>query len=278
MSPFALTSPGGQIVNLNLSAGVSFLFGGTAFVLTPAGTLNANFISGTFPRLASFQAVHQDPSNPEGLSISQGAELTVVGQSLPPVPFAGPLADDSQVIVPVGCIHAFGRNFSNFSIQSNGRIMFGGGNTYANPSVSQFQTDVPSFGAWSDLDPSAGGLIYMSSPAPGVLSVNYLFVPNYLSTTQNSFSLQIDTNTGVLSIVGLGGIALEFLPQLIGASPGTPGATDPGPVLFSPSTLGVTTNATDTIYNMGGQGFLTLGISRIDFTPNGFNNYDWISY
>jgi hypothetical protein len=286
-SPFALTSSGGQILNLDISAGLTFFNGGPLPAFLPYfGPFSTTFSAPGAPITLSFQQLNTDPGNPEGFSLSQAPQLNVSAQSLPATPFPGPTGDDTEVQVGVGCISVYGRAFSQMFIESNGRLMFGGGNTSFTPTATAFRTDPASFGVWTDLNPAVfvggtNGLITMNAPAPGVIDVSYVNVAYFATTIPNNFNLQIDTNTSILTILGLTGFGASTGQMLIGASGGSAvGATDPGVTNFSPGgtgTTGFTLNGTDMIYALGLQGSVTTGINRIDFILNGFNNYDWLS-
>jgi len=278
----SFTTPGGQIVNLDLTQGLFFLFGGTGPVLLPhPGTFNA--VVPVLPGTLSAQQLVLDPTNPEGVALSQACQLDGLSLSLPALPFAGPTFDDSDVVVPLGCVRAYGRSFTQGWIESNGRFIFGAtGYTGFTPYVAQFQADGASFGVWTDLNPSAGGSINLTSPLPGVFSVNYNAVAYFAAAGSfATFQLEVDTNSGALSIIGLTGLPAGGGQMLIGASGGSAvGATDAGPAAFSPGGLpsnGTTPNATQMIYMLGLQGSVTSGINRIDFIVNGFGNYDWYS-
>lgn len=288
-SPFALQSGGGQIINIDTSGGYFFLNGGAVPAFLPyPGSFTQNFLAPAFPVTLSFEQLNGDPGNPEGFSLSQGAQLNVTGLSLPALPVAGPTGNDTQVQVGVGCVFLYGRSFSQMFIESNGRLMFGGGNTTFAPGPPQFATDFTSFGIWTDFNPAVavGGLpgtITLTSPIPGFLDVAYanLAYSGAATPVANAFNLQIDTNSGILSIIGLQGITPGTGSMLIGASGGSSVlATNPGAVNFSPGgsgTTGTTSNGTSMIYALGVQGSVTTGINRIDFIPNAFNNYDWLT-
>jgi hypothetical protein len=272
----ALQTLSGQIVNVNLTA-VTLLNGGFGATFVPLA-IPAAFGA---PADINAQMAVLDPANPDLISISQPVHLVIQGFSLPPTPIPGPTLDDSQVTISVGCARFFGLTFNTITVQSNGRIMFGGGNTSYTPSPASFATQPASFGIWTDLNPATGGTITINSGAPGLIDVAYSSVNYFGTTIPNTFNLLFDNNIGIASIVGLTGLGTSGSQMLIGISGGTSvGATDPGAVNFSPGgmgTLGSTSNGTDMVYATGTQGSVTTGINRIDFYPNFFNNYDWIS-
>ncbi len=281
-APGSFVTGAGQVVNIDLTAGLYFVFGGLAPALLPyPGTFSASFSAPAAGTYLSVQQLNADPANSDGFSLSQAAQLGTAALAVPPTPIAGPTGDDSQVAVNVGCISFYGRSFSTLFIQSNGRITFGVGNTGFTPTAALFATNPPSFGCWTDFNPAAGGSITMTEPAPGVINVAYNGVAYFGTTTPNTFQLQLDTNTNWLAIAGLTGLAAGTGNMLIGVSGGdVVGATIPAPANFSPGglpTVGATANATDMIYALGVRGSVTSGITRIDFFPNSYGNYDWFS-
>ncbi len=270
----------GQIINIDGTQPFFFVNGGNGPALAPFAPFSTAVGAGPVPGTVSFQMLVTDPTHPDGAALSQGCELVVNGFSLGATPIAGPVGDDSEVIVPVGCINVFGRSFTQLAIESNGRVMYGSGNTSFSASVAQFLLDSPSFGIWTDLNPSAGGTITVNSPSAGIIDVAYAGVVYFGTTTPNTYNLTIDIATGIHSISGLAGIAVGTNTGLMGISGGNAvTATDPGAAVFSPGgapSNGTSTNATNALY-MFGTLPLTTGISRIDFLPNGLNNFDWVS-
>lgn len=278
----ALATAGGQIVNINVTQPFVFFYGGLApFTGLFPGSFTQAFAAPPAPFAMTAQGLIADPSHADGFTLSQAAFLDVQGFALPPTPIAGPTGDDTQVQVNTGCISFYNRSYTTIFVQSNGRMMFGGGNTTFTPSAAAFMIQPPSFGVWTDLNPSTGGTITINSSAPGVIDVAYAAVNYFGTTIPNTFTLSFDTNTGVASVVGLGGLALSGAQMLIGISGGADVvATNPGPVNYSPGgsgTTGFTANGTDIIHAQATQGSVTTGIGRIDWYPNGVGNFDWIS-
>jgi hypothetical protein len=286
-SPGSFVTGGGQVVNLNLSAGVFFFNGGAIWNFLPyPGPFSIPVYAPGVVGTMSFQQINLAPALPDGAALSQAPQLNTVSVSLPALPLAGPTGDDTQVLFNIGCIQFFGRSFSTMSIQSNGRLMFGGGITTFTPTVAQFATDVPSFGIWTDLNPAvvvgpSTGSITMTAPTSTLLQVSYSNVAYFATTIPNNFQLTYDYQVGIASIVGLTGLGVGTGQMLIGISGGNAVmATNPGAVSFSLAGMpnfGITANGTDMIYMIGTQGSLTQGINRIDFFPNPYSNYDWIS-
>jgi len=139
-------------------------------------------------------------------------------------------------------------------------------------------SDQPFVGAWCDLNQASGGSITVTSPAPDQLQVNYNAVPYFGTTIPNTFSVNFNTTTGVITLsgintLGVGGTANMFLGITkgnLGATPGT-GATPFN--VSGPNALG---SSTDMIYNYGLEGpALGGGANTLTFTPNGSGGYVW---
>ncbi len=95
--------------------------------------------------------------------------------------------------------------------------------------------------------------------------------------TASSFRIENDSNTGIVKIMNIAqGAQATINSALLGISRGA-GATNPGQAPFSNAATGVTSNATDMLYNLGIAGTLAPGITAITFAPNAFGNYDWMS-
>ncbi len=279
-TPGSAVTPAGQIVNLDLTQPIIFLNGGPVLVLLPyPGNFAAPVNAGPVAQTISAMQIMLDPSSPDFYTLSQSLQLDITGAAIPAGPIAGPTLDDSEVAINVGCVSVFGTAYSQIFIESNGRIMFGVGNTGFGPSAALIQSQSPSCGVWTDFNPANGGTITATQPTPGVLDVAYANLAYFTIAAPSTFNLIFDTNTNVFSITGLNTIGLGGGAMLIGLSGGNAvGATDAGQAMFSPGGLpnvGITSNATDMIYMLGTQGTVTTGITRIDFTPNAFGNYDW---
>ncbi len=281
-TPGSAVTPGGQIVNLDLTQPIIFLNGGPVLLLLPyPGNFAAPVNTGSVAQTLSAMQIMLDPTSPDFYTLSQSLQLDITGVTLPAGPIAGPTGDDTEVAVSVGCLNLFGTSISQMFIESNGRLMFGVGNTSFAPTAAAFQTQSPSFGVWSDFNPLNGGTITATQPTPGVLDVAYANLAYFTIAAPSTYNLIFDSNTNIMSITGLNTIGVGTGAMLIGLSGGTAvGATDAGQAMFAPGGLpnvGITSNATNMIYMLGTQGTVTTGITRIDFTPNSFGNYDWVT-
>jgi hypothetical protein len=108
-------------------------------------------------------------------------------------------------------------------------------------------------------------------------NVPYFGVPG----SSNNFAIILDSTTSSITIDGLS----NFAPvggggtgMFLGISPGSPLASDPGPINFlvggpnpGPAGLGM-------LYAFGPTGTLAPGAMGLILTPNGSNNYDWAAY
>lgn len=283
-SPFALTTPGGQFVNLDLGAGLTFLFGGAFPALAPLpGSFTASFNSGFANFTLSAQAVVVNPAHADGVSLSQACQLAS-GVSLGAGPFAGPTTDNGETIYNVGCIRGpYGVTFSQIVVQANGRMFFGGlGSTGTAPSATTFASNPPSFGVWTNFNPALGGSITVTQPSPGVIRADYTAVPYATTAIANTFALIWDSINGIATIDGLSGVVTSTttINQLIGITGGNlVGATQPAAqaVYGPPPLFGTTTTPTEQIYRLAPAGTVAPGVNRIDFVPNGIGNFDFIS-
>lgn len=280
--PGGFITPGGQIVNLNLTGGFFSLNGGTILTLLPfPGAISIPFTAPPAAGTISFQQLNIDPTNAEGASLSQAAQLDISGTTFPAGPTPGPTGDDTEVALSVGCVSFYSQSFTRVFVESNGRLMFGLGSTTFAVSSAVMTTNNASFGVFCDLNPAAGGSITINSPAAGVLDVAYAGVTYFGGTGTATFNLALDTNTGIASIIGLNTIGTGTGQQLIGISGGIGiGAVDAGPTIFSPAgapSFGSALNLTNMTYQLGTQGGVTSGITRIDFLPNVIGSFDWLS-
>ena len=108
---------------------------------------------------------------------------------------------------------------------------------------------------------------------------SWVYVPYFPNTGSNSFDITLDFSSGTVSLDNLGGLGVAAGSVFMGVSGGSAvGATDPGNAPFAATTVGVSLNATDMVYNFGPRGTTQGGAGQIFFMPNGFGNYDWIAF
>jgi hypothetical protein len=289
---FAATSPlggmgfmtsGGQIVNLDLTGGLSFINGGAGPFLVPhPGAFTIPF--GMPPGLlASLQQLVVDPTIIDTVRLSQACQLQ---EQLLPFPIAGPVGDDValSVTLPCGTQAFYGTSYTNFHVITNGNVQLGtaAASTAFSPTVAAAATGNGRIGHWADYNTAFGGSISITSPAPNQVSVDFNAIGYHTQTgTASTFGVLLDGATGAISITGINTIGAQLATgtenAFLGITRGA-GATDPGAALFSPASTGVTVNSLQMLYNFGLAGTLAPGISTITFIPNGVGNYDWLSF
>lgn len=304
-----ITLPGPQFVNVNVGLPLIFVNGFLASNLPGFGlpgltstTLNYNY-SITAQTDVTLQGVIVDPTQLAGIALTLATEYHA-NITPAPVSVSGPILDNAvttvNVVNPPACwtggIPFYGTLYSQMFVSSNGRVLFVGTDTDLTATIAEGLTDNPFVGYWTDLNPALGGSITVSNPGPGVVRVNYANVPYAAeAATANSFGIEFDTNSGIVSIDGLGGIAVN--PQTVlgtgdaaflGITRGNTGATNGlGPQLFSNGGSGSALNATDMWFDFylqvaaGAGRVASLGagtLNSIAFVPSGtFSpNYNWI--
>lgn len=293
-APGSLSTANGQIVNVDLTQPTTaFLNGGATLVFAPFGGALSLPVQAPNGFVLSGQVAMVDPSNPDGIALSQAATY----EPAPPPTVTGPTGDDSFVNVDlrnglcaVNDFTFYGTVYSTIDVNSNGRVTFGGGDTDFSATVAEALGDNPQIGAWTDFNPGGAPVIGISTdPNTFEVVVDYGTPAaglNYFGgTTPNSFQVRLDVVTGVATLNGLQGLTDNAGNMFLGISGGNVvGATDSGAATYN-SVAGVTTNSTDMIYEFGTPGpngsmstsLIGGGINMIQFIPNGLGNYDWLA-
>lgn len=249
-APNALTTNGGQIVNVDLShPSTTWLNGGLGPVFQPhPGTQVFDFEAPMAPFIASAQQVVVDPAHPDGLALSQASELVVRAAVVLP----GPTSDDGTVLVDLsplgGAVSFLNRNYTQVGVSSNGRVTLGGTDPDFSATVGEARTDLPSVGYWTDLDPSSGGTIEVVDTGRS-LSVNWMGVPYFGESATVSFSVVFDRPTRDVRIAGLRGISAN---PLSAVSPSD--AAFLGVSAGDSATGGQAIDAGFTVFGLGGAG------------------------
>jgi hypothetical protein len=262
------------------AAGADFFpIPGTQFPGATGGSMLANFLIDTLcPQVFTVQGVllGNEVAAPFSVYLTQATQITIGPGCLPLS-----LADDNSIqynIAALAGVNFYGVNYMSLFVCSNGRVMFNAGDFEFSPSVAEALTDNPFVGPWQDFSPNISGCVSVCEDANGV-SVFFGDVPSFgLPNDLGSFSINFLTG-GNVTIDHMDNLFPFAEPQFLGMSPGSPGlATDAGPVNYTLG-LGLTTNATDMIYNFQPQGgpAAAPGLTTITYTPNAFNNYDWTS-
>ncbi len=268
---------GGQIVNINVFDPTLSFLNGLTFAVPFANFTLPLQLSAPFD--VSAQMIILDALSPDGFTLSQLNEIHVVNGV---ASAAGPTGDDTAVVINLpgslcaSSIPFYGINYSSLGVITNGRVMFGTAtpSTSFTPSAAAGMTDFPWVGVWCDLNQGAGGSINVTSPAAGIVRVDWAAVPYFATAIPNTFGIQFDTTTGQVTIDGLGGIAANAGNQMIGVSPGNLGSTDPGSQTFAVGGPFTVQYVTDMIYAFGQRGTLTPGMTNLQFFPSG-NGYIW---
>jgi hypothetical protein len=294
LAPRFLATAGGQVVNINLAGPSVWVNGGPAPLWLPFFPFTAGMTSAQGTTVTA-QMIIGDPGHADGFRLSQASQLNVIpgGNGLP-----GPTGDDTFVTISLsdpaicapGSFPFAGTTYTQFHVISNGRVMFGPANwTYtSSPALALSQS--ASVGFWTDLNPSTGGNINVQSVG-GQIRINWNAVRYFSDTATVTYSIVLDTQTGDVLIDGLQGIqpsaATSFVsPQWLGLSPGSPNATDPGSVLFSPGATGIPANVTDAVYDfwdglsapngINKVASLQTGVATIQFLPFS-SGYIWLA-
>jgi hypothetical protein len=275
----SITTAGGQIVNVDLTQPLLFIFGGTAPLSTPfPGAFFVPITAPNPPFALAAQAIIADPTHPDLFRLSQAASISVTtgGSSAP-----GPAGDDVSVSLnvtsPPLCapqLPFYGTSYTTLHVASNGRALFVGQDNDFTPTVAEALLDNPFAGAWTDLNPGVGGTVTVVSTGTGI-RIDYTAVPYFGSTVLNTFSIEFDASSAEVKLLGINGIGAGGA-MFLGISRGNTGATNAGAAMFA-NLVGFTANATDMIYEFGSGGTLAPGITNIRFIPNGSGNYDFIA-
>ena len=287
-----LTLADGQVLNVPLSGAVFLNGGGATPLFVPFPGLISAPVTPTLASVISAQMVVLDGTLPLGLALSGPGELTTLaGGGISSV--AGPTGDDVSVTVDVASaplcwcpsgVQFFGATYSNLGIASNGRVMFGATDDDFSASIAEALTDQPFVGVWTDLSPNVGGSVTATSPAPGIVRVDYSGVPYFgQAVATASFGIELNCFTGDVMIDGVQGIMQDpsNVPMFLGVSPGVVGpATDPGASVFMPGAVGAAGAATDMTYEFGAGSVpaVAAGVTTLLLTPDGGGNYTWFAF
>lgn len=272
----------GQVVNLDLVSQVGF-----ANDLTfPAwvADIKIPFFSSTPFAIFSGQMAVLDAAHPDGVHLSALAQLHYDAPTPLAAPVLGPTADDGVVTVNVGCVPFYGFAFSQMHVCTNGRIIFGPAfnTTDFTPTVNECRIQQPMVGVFTDLHvtptPTGGpvGTITITSPTADTFRATWAGIYYRATTTSMTFSIEINTTTGAISLDTGTGLAQNPEPgvpgaadaMFLGLSRGLHGSTDAGVTAFGIGS-GSTLNQTDMLYNfaaLGGPGLMG-GAVQLVFTP-----------
>lgn len=152
--------------------------------------------------------------------------------------------DDTATSVNLGFTFPYqGSNWTSVFVNSNGNLTFGAGSTDFSESVAEFLSGPPRIAPrWDDLDPR-GGLI-IASPGPGSLTLHYVSVPEFASTSPNYFSVALADDGGI----GIDYSVTTRTDGLTGVTQGG-GAADPGETDLSQITNNPATGTTYELFS-----------------------------
>ncbi len=142
------------------------------------------------------------------------------------------LGDDDSVEVPLQFTFPFqGENWASVFVNSNGNLTFGAGDTDFSESVFEFLNGPPRIAAlYDDLSPNQGGLVIVDSDSAS-FSVTFQDVPEFFSSTTNTFAVTFDAAGNVSVSYGV----ISAVDGIAGVTEGN-GAPDPGPTDLSTAT------------------------------------------
>ncbi len=178
-----------------------------------------------------------------------------------------------------GGVPFYGTLYTTIYMQSNGRLRLDSGLTDFSPTVAEAQNDIM-MGLWADMDTSAGN-VFASSPATGVVRVDYVNVAYFAGPPAHTYAYEIDSNTGNITFDGLTGLDLTqpaASDVFLGISPGG-GAADPGTTVFTAGS-GIIPGGNNAVLTYDfGLGALPASIdgvlNQIIFYPNSTSGYDY---
>jgi hypothetical protein len=283
----ALVTSNGQIVNVNLAdPGTAFLFG-LSFPSFPApfGIAAPATVTLAMPGVpvVSAQMAVLDPSHPDGFRLSQAFELH--GLQSWPGPILGPVGTGAMGFTagqPYGtcaflapALPLYGVLQNDYWVTTNGRITWPTGDVSSSPAIP---TTTAFLGCWAGFDAASGNITVNYTGTTFTVAYNSIHytLPNQFGPV-STFTIAIDSVTGVITLSGLTGFGAVTAAMVIGASPAN--GTNPGPAAFGPGASGAVAAATDAIYRSGTAGpGLAGGANTIVLTPNGSGNYTWASF
>jgi len=268
-----ITVPGGQIVNLDLTAPSLSYLNGFSFT-SPFGAALSLPLTSPVPVSTTGQMVVLDPGQAPGFALSALAEITFANGGT-----VTGLAnrDNKSTVVPLMApplcspnpITFAGSTYTQMSVSSNGRVTFGGSNSSPTVATATLST-LPAVAAfWTDLDnrPTPAGVNDISvTQAAGVITLSWSNVPSFGSPfSANSVDVVFDTVAGSTTIQNYAPDPGHSATSMIGLSPGG-SANDPGTTPFS--TLvgsGGIGASNDMIYDLMLAGPVPGGFNSISF-------------
>ena len=221
-------------IELDLAQTASVWTGGQLSI-KPFGLGISSSLSLTFvPPIGEYdlQMAVLDAGDPDGISMSQRAHLSVTDPSLNG---ALSLGDDDNIQMIGACftdVNFYGTMYDHCYVGSNGEVTFGQGSSDFTATYGEWASGMPRIGWAADLEPNNYGTISYNGLTDG-FRVDYVDVAEWGSGGMGliSYSVEVSASAGA-SITGMtedgtwGGT-----PQCLGASNGSLG-TDPGQANF----------------------------------------------
>ena len=297
----AFQSIGGQVVNLDLADPALFFLNGLTLNTNFPGDFSLTLISGLAIPTTFGQMHILDPAHPDGARVSSPARVEIASGTTTTLTHG----DDSNVVVtlssfcgaPMGGVSFYGTSYTQVSVISNGRLMFGGSDTDLSPTVADALADVPFIGLWTDWNPAAAGSGRVTaSTNGGLVTFRWNSVFYYATTVPATWQIVFDPATGSWSIEGLTGVPSNPAglgggdAQFLGLSPGVAAvATNPGLTSFMPGASNTPLAATDMIYDfwdglvasapngMNRLASLQTGLNSLHFVPT-MGTYQWSGF
>lgn len=130
-----------------------------------------------------------------------------------------PLGDDASAQVNLSGgkqVEFHGTKYSSFFVNSNGNLTFDGPDTDFSPSLGEHFARIRIAALWDDLNPAAAGSVSWKQ-LPDRVAVTFQNVPEYSTTNQNSFQIELFFS-GPIRITTLG---VASAGNLVGLSRGT---------------------------------------------------------
>lgn len=209
-------SASAQTFNLDLTAPINYINGGAIPSFSPyPGNFSAAFtVTGSVGDTIAGQAAMLNPGNPDGIELTQAAQVEVV-------PCLGivTLGDDDNAMIPLSVPYTFyGTAYNEVYVGSNGQLNFGGGDNGWASGATQLNNDARATIAIlaEDLNPSAGGQVCFSE-SMGSFTVDYSNIPSFPTTGSNSFTVTcapgtilFDYSNGFTDVDGTVGLSAGF--------------------------------------------------------------------
>jgi len=110
------------------------------------------------------------------------------------------LTDESFSEVDLGFSFPYqGQSYESVFVNSNGYLSFGAsGTSDFSPSVAELESGFPRIASlWSDLNPSAGGMVVAADEDDGTKTISFMGVPNFASSNSNTFAVTLKPDGGV---------------------------------------------------------------------------------